>query len=214
MDRVIALLVMGAACAAAPVAAQWMGMPVWNRPGGQVGLGLSADYGRPNGDAGRGNAFGARASLGIGTVTVGAGAAAWKPDSTQGGGADWVSSVGATAAIRLIGGSLRPFAVNFQVGAGPTARASSVVGTRPAATIVTVSCGVSTVLPLPGFRVEAYASPGLRRYGVSGADDETAFGWVLGAELDLGRLGFHVAYDAEEGSGILGVGAHIGFRPF
>ncbi len=213
MRRVFAAMVTGIVCAATTAAGQWAGLPVWNRPGGHSGMGLSADYGRPDLDAGHGDAFGGRAWLGIGMVTVGAGVGAWKPDSAASGGADWITSVGATAALRLIGGSLLPFAVNLAVGAARTGRSRGTVGDVPATATVTASLGLSTVLPLPGLRVEAYGSPGLRRRAPSGADARTAFGWVIGADLDFGGVGFHVAYDAEEGDGILGVGVHVAFRP-
>jgi len=32
------------ACAAGPVAAQWLGEPVWNSPKGGTGLTISGDY--------------------------------------------------------------------------------------------------------------------------------------------------------------------------
>jgi len=74
-----------AAVVATPAAAQWQGEPVWNSPKGGTGVTISGDYGHPNSDYGKGNTWGGRASLGIGTITLTAGVASWKPDlATQG----------------------------------------------------------------------------------------------------------------------------------
>src|SRR5258708_31594984 len=52
---------------AAPAAAQWLGVPVWNSPEGP-GLTISADYAKPNTDYGSGNTWGVRVSWGRGTT--------------------------------------------------------------------------------------------------------------------------------------------------
>src|SRR2546422_7926846 len=100
-----AMLTLGlAAVVATPAAAQWQGEPVWNSPKGGTGVTISGDYARPNSDYGSGNTWGGRASLGIGTLTLTAGVARWKPDlATEG-----FTSIGGNAAFRLIGGSLLP----------------------------------------------------------------------------------------------------------
>src|SRR3989442_4601090 len=59
--------------AASPAAAQLAGMPVWNNPKGGTGITISGDYGKPNDNAGGGNAFGARASLGLANLNITAG---------------------------------------------------------------------------------------------------------------------------------------------
>src|SRR2546430_7980627 len=115
-----AMLTLGlAAVVATPAAAQWLGMPVWNSPKGGTGLTISADYGKPNGAYGAGNAFGGRASLGVGTLTLTAGVSSYKSDSI---GPDRVTTWGGNAAFRLIGGSLLPFSLNLQAGAAPPGR--------------------------------------------------------------------------------------------
>src|SRR5258708_34887340 len=63
-----------------PAVAQWLGEPVWNSPSGGTGVTISGDYAHPNADYGKGNTWGGRASLGIGTITLTAGVASWKPD--------------------------------------------------------------------------------------------------------------------------------------
>src|SRR2546426_9853802 len=170
-----AMLTLGlAAVVATPVAAQWLGEPVWNSPKGGTGVTISGDYARPNSDYGSGNTWGGRASLGIGTLTFTAGVARWKPDlATEG-----FTSIGGNAAFRLIGGSLLPFSVNLQVGAARTDSANS----TPALTTVTSAAGVSGPLPTPGVSHEPYFAPGIRAH-TSGAADTNPFGYVVGANL-------------------------------
>src|SRR2546430_4892693 len=70
-----------AAFVTAPAAAQWLGMPVWNSPKGGTGITINGDWGRPDSTSGKGNAFGGRASLGLGTLTLTAGVASYKPEN-------------------------------------------------------------------------------------------------------------------------------------
>src|SRR6266487_4234470 len=175
-----AMLTLGlTACLATPAAAQWLGEPVWNSPKGGTGVTISGDYARPNSDYGSGNTWGGRASLGIGTLTLTAGVARWKPDlATEG-----FTSIGGNAAFRLIGGSLLPFSVNLQVGAARTDSANS----TPAQTAVTGAVGFSVPLPTPGISIEPYFSPGIR-YRNFGPNNGTSteFGYVFGANLSFG----------------------------
>src|SRR2546430_14797757 len=64
---------------AAPAAAQWTGMPVWNDPKGGTGITVSGEYGKPDSAYGKGNAWGGRAALGGGTGTLTAGRAPHQP---------------------------------------------------------------------------------------------------------------------------------------
>src|SRR6266704_2011200 len=59
MKRIMTVLAL-AAVSAAPVAAQWAGMPVWNSPKGGTGVTVNGDVGIPNNNGGKGTAFGAR----------------------------------------------------------------------------------------------------------------------------------------------------------
>jgi hypothetical protein len=193
----------------APAAAQYWGMPLWNSPKGGSGVTVSADYGKPSDGWGSGNAFGARASVGLANITLTGGVSTWEPD----GATDGFTSVGGAAAFRVIGGSLMPVAINLQLGA---ARVSEVTP-LPAMTRLTVGTGISTTLPTPGMSIEPYLSLTNRWYKASGIDDvESNFGWTLGANLTFGMFGVHVAYDSESGGsesqGILGVGGHFAFR--
>src|SRR5207249_140286 len=143
------------ACAAGPVAAQWLGEPVWNSPKGGTGLTISGDYAKPNSDYGKGNTWGGRAALGLGTLTVSVGVESWKPDLAT----KAITSFGGNADFRLIGGSLLPVAVNLQVGA---ARSDSTATSRPAATRVIGAVGISVPLPTPGLSVEPDSQPELK----------------------------------------------------
>ncbi len=191
-----------------PAGAQWLGEPVWNSPSGGTGVTISGDYAHPNADYGKGNTWGGRASLGIGTLTLTAGVASWKPDLAT----ESFTSIGGNAAFRLIGGSLLPFSLNLQVGAARTDSANS----TPAQTAVTGAMGFSVPLPTPGISIEPYFSPGLR-YRKSGSANTTQFGYVFGANLSFGLVGVHLAYDNERRSGggsrrVFGVGAHVDFH--
>jgi hypothetical protein len=213
-----AVLVVGlVAFLAAPAAAQWTGMPAWNSPKGGTGITISADYGRPNENGGKGNAFAGRASLGLGTVTVTAGVATWKPDETLSGVNESLVSYGGTVGFRLIGGTLLPIAVNFQAGASRSGQVASLTDTIPAVTTVTGAVGFSAPLPTPGFSVEPWFSPGIRYNKASGIGGDANFGFALGVNIGFGMMGAHLAYDRESlgagaSQGIFGVGAHVAIR--
>src|SRR2546422_87972 len=205
-----ALLILGVVVfLAAPAAAQWVGEPVWNSPKGGTGLTISGDYGRPDSAYGKGNAWGGRASLGLGTVTLTAGVATWKPD----GAPESFTSYGGNVDMRLIGGRPRPVAINVQVGAARTDSANA----TPALTSVTGAAGISVPLPTPGFSIEPYFAPGIRYRSYSNAGNSTEFGYVIGTNLGFGLVGVHLAYDNEKRKnlpsvGVFGVGAHVAIK--
>src|SRR5207302_6625898 len=143
---------------AAPLTAQWLGMPAWNSAKGGTGVTFYGDYGAPNDSALSGHAFGGRAALGVGTITLTAGVASWKP----GGQNARATSYGGTAAFRLIGGSLIPVSVNLQLGAGHNAIGTSGADTVRASTTVLGAVGFSVPLPTPGISIEPFFSPGIR----------------------------------------------------
>lgn len=217
MKRVVILFGL-AASFAAPAAAQWLGMPAWNSPKGGTGVTFYGDYGAPSDSSGGGNAFGGRAALGIGTITLTAGVASWKPDALN----DRVTSYGGTAAFRLIGGSLIPVSVNLQLGAAHNAAVTSGTSTFAGQTTVMAAVGLSVPLPTPGISIEPYVSPGIRYHKISNAptgvkDHQTNFGWVIGGNFSFGMVGVHVAYDSEKLDGgttqkVLGLGADVGLR--
>src|SRR3989441_4014149 len=108
-----AMLVVGLfAFVAGRAAAQWLGMPSWNSPKGGRGVGIFADYGQPNADAGKGTAYGGRVSFGAGSAMLTVGASSWEPENSSGRVTSWGGSLQA----RLIGGSPLPGAAKFPLG--------------------------------------------------------------------------------------------------
>src|SRR3989449_11706459 len=95
-----------------PAAAQWTGMPVWNDPKGGTGITVSGEYGKPDSTYGKGNAWGGRAALGVGTVTLTAGGAPYKP----GGSSDAPTAGRGPGAVPGVG--RRPVALRRQPHAG------------------------------------------------------------------------------------------------
>src|SRR2546430_6233001 len=83
---------------AAPAAAQWTGMPVWNDPKGGTGITVSGEYGKPDSAYGKGNAWGGRAALGVGTVTLTAGGATHQPE----GSGDATTAVGGGGGVPVV----------------------------------------------------------------------------------------------------------------
>ena len=200
---------------AARAAGQWLGMPSWNSPKGGRGVGIAADYGQPNADAGKGSAYGGRVSFGAGSALLTVGAASWKPENSSAR----VTSFGGSLQARLIGGSLLPVAVNLQLGGAYHAKVTSGTQTLPEASTAQAAVGLSTPLPVPLIRLEPYFSPGVRyhRYWNAPAGtrkDETNLGWVLGANAGFRAFGIHLAYDSEKFAngttrGVLGIGASV-----
>lgn len=210
MKRLMTVLAL-AALTAAPAAAQWFGMPVWNSPKGGTGVTINGDLGIPNTNGGKGTAFGARATVGLANLSLTAGLASWKPS----GAVDNVTSVGGNAAFKVIGGSLIPVALNFQVGA---ARAGAANGDS-ATTRLTAGGGVAVSVPTPGISIEPYLSITNRWYKRSGLSGTTSnLGWTLGANANFGMFGVHLAYDSENYGGLIGtvgtfgLGAHVALK--
>jgi len=197
------------ACAllmAAPAAAQWHDMPVWNNPKGGSGIGIYADYSSGNQDAGEPTAYGVRGSVGFGNLTVTLGYSSSDLDLS-----DNYNSFGGNVAFRVIGGSLMPVAVNLQGGLARIGEANL----DPATTRLTLGGGVSVSLPLP-LSIEPYLSLTNRWYSAEGFDTESNLGWTLGANASFGMFGGHLAYDSEDfgsgTSGLFGIGVHVSLK--
>jgi len=208
MKRIMTVLAL-AAFAAAPAAAQWLGMPVWNSPKGGTGVTINGDLAMPNEDWDKGTAFGVRGSLGLANLQLTAGLASWKPD----GAPESYTSIGGNAAFRVIGGSLLPVAINLQVGAATIGAANG----APSQTRLTAGGGIAVSVPTPGISIEPYLSLTNRWYKASGISGTTSnFGWTLGANANFGMFGVHLAYDSESDGGTTGsifaIGAHIALK--
>jgi hypothetical protein len=196
--------------AATPAAAQWFGMPVWSNPKGGTGVTVSGDLAMPNEDWGKGTAFGARGSLGVGTLTLTAGLSSWKPS----GAPKSFTSMGGNASFRVIGGSLLPVSIALQAGAARTAAVDSI----PALLRIALGGAISASVPTPGVSIEPYLGVSNRWYKYSGlSGTESNIGWTLGANVGLGMLGLHLAYDSESRGGgltgsILAIGVHYSLK--
>jgi len=209
MKRMLAGIA-AAAFMVAPLAAQSLGMPNWSSPKGGTGVTISGDLAMPNSDLGKGTAFGARGSLGLANITLTAGMASWKP---KGDSASF-TSVGGQAAFRVIGGSLIPVSISLQVGAMHAGAANG----DSALTRLGLGGAVSVNVPTPGLSIEPYLAVNNRWYKFSGVSGtESNIGWTLGANVGLGMLGLHVAYDSENRgggtkAGIIGIGVHVALK--
>ena len=213
MKRVLLVMLAGVGIGT-PASAQWLGMPVWNSPKGGTGITISGDYGKPNSDWGKGNAFGARGTLGLGSLSATLGFASWKPS----GATTSAKSIGGDAAFRVIGGSLLPININLLVGGGRTTATGS-----PGITTIVAGGGASLTLPTPGVSLEPYVSLTNRWHhvGASGptpSNTNSGFGWTIGANLGFGGfMGAHIAYDSEKlngggTGGILGIGLNLSLK--
>jgi hypothetical protein len=212
MKRIAVLMTM-MACAASPAVAQWQGMPAWNNPKGGTGITVNGDIGVPNSDAGKGTAFGGRATLGLANISLTAGVASWKPK----GASSSTTSLGGVAQFRVIGGSLIPVALNIQLGAGTASAITSGTATFPKTTNILAGAGLSVNVPTPGLSIEPYLSVSNRWHKPSGFSTESNIGWVLGANVGFGMLGLHLAYDSEKlnsggTAGVLGIGVHVALK--
>lgn len=213
MKRMFAGIAAAALFAGAPLAAQWQGMPAWNNPKGGTGVTINGDVGVPNSDAGKGTAFGARATLGLANISFTAGIASWKPKGFN----ESTTSVAGVAQFRAIGGSLIPVALNLQLGAGTAGSITSGTTTVPKMTNILAGAGLSVNVPTPGLSIEPYLSISNRWHKPTGGSTESNIGWVLGANLGFGMLGLHIAYDSEKldsgaTAGVLGIGAHVALK--
>ncbi len=104
---VAAVIAVAAATVPAPAPAQLAGMPVWNNPRGGTRVLVAADVGVPDSAGGKGTTLAGRAALGLSALTLSASVGVRNP---SGAGSN-VTEYGATAAYRLIGGSLIPISI-------------------------------------------------------------------------------------------------------
>jgi hypothetical protein len=203
-------LVAGATAASAQLA----GIPVYFHPRGGTGLGVAADLGFPNTNAGGGTAYGVAGSLGAGPLTVTGMVGAWKGT----GFSSAQTSYGGDVAYRLFGGGLLPVSVAVQAGYGavktPVPLSTSTV------TVTTIPVGVGFGLTLGPFPLKPWIAPRIDFTSVSGGGGSTSTFHVSGGvdyNLLLG-LGVHAAADWGKIKGstksalTFGVGAHFNLR--
>jgi len=201
---------------AAPAAAQVPGIPVYNS-GVPRGIGLYADVGFPNDDAGGGTGLALTGRGGFGPLGATAIISSYNPDGPAGGDL----SVGATGNYRIFGGPLVPLSVSLQAGVG---YAKPDAGLLPGGDVTQwrfpIGVGFALTIPNPALAIRPWLAPRidiLRQSAGGGSTTDTEFALSGGLELNtLGGLGVHAAYDLILGGGfkpgVLGLGAHYNFR--
>jgi len=208
-------IMIAAALAAVPAAAQVPGLPVYNQ-GVPRGIGVYGDVGFPNDRAGGGTAYGVTGRAGFGFVGVTAIVSTYNPD----GPVDSHTSVGATGNLRLFGGPLVPLTVTLQAGAGYSKIDEAKDYRFP------IGLGFALTIPNPVLAIRPWLAPrvDIARTEIPGDvltpdtyKTDTNFGLSGGVELNLlNGLGLHAAYDRVFADGgdpsVFAIGAHYNFR--
>lgn len=209
----MAAAVIGVSVLASAAAAQVLNNPVYVSPKHGVGLTINGDIGfgvnddaKPTGETPL--AYGGHASLGLGIVTVTAGASLVDLK----GGADKEVGFGGNVALNVFKAPAMPVAVSVFGGAGTI----SFSGTSSSSFVGGAAVGVAP--PLTGASLELWAAPRVHISKVEGFDSETGFGASGGVNLGLPMgLGLHVAADwitigdPSVKPLVLGAGAHYKF---
>jgi hypothetical protein len=180
--RITALAAIPLAALATAGEAQLAGIPVYFNPRGGTGVGVAANLGFPDNNAGGGTAYGVSGSLGVGPLTISAMGGAWK--GTGFGSAQ--TSFGADVAYRLFGGGILPVAVAVQAGFGTVKNPLPLVG----GTYNTIPVGVGSTTSK--FRVSG------------GVNFNVLLGLGVHAAVDY--------TPSSPSATILGVGAHFNFH--
>jgi hypothetical protein len=192
------LAVLCAVGLAGSLAAQVTGLPTRNA-GITTGLLIGGEYGAPDGDYGKGSAFGIRGELGSGPFGISAILAKYDPE----GPADSYTSYGGALNLKVFGGPLIPLSVTLQGGAeyaDPSGPASIVH--------VPIGLGIAVKFPSPGLAIKPWLAPRVDITRLSGTTDktETHFGLSGGIDFNLiFGLGASLSYDR--------VWASNGFKP-
>jgi hypothetical protein len=133
--------------------AQVAGLPVRNAGVG-TGIGIAADVGFPNGDYGKGTAFGGTGFIGLGPLGVTASVSRWNPA----GDGDALTSVGGTLNLKVLGGPLIPLSLTLQGGIGRT-KTSDIEGGSITTTHFPIGLGIGVTIPNPAFSIKPWAAP-------------------------------------------------------
>ncbi len=195
-------IVLGVSAGEAQIANQ----PVYVSPKHGTGLSVAFDYGKGlNDSSGKLNAYGGRATLGLGFVTVSAGASSVSLGS--GAGSEW--SYGANLSVNIVSAPLVPVGVSVFGGFGTISVSGNSQKSYP------VGAAFAVRPPTAGIGIEIWAAP---RVDIKNAASTTAtnFGISGGINLDLPiGLGIHAAVDyvvvSDAAPLLLGAGAHYKF---
>jgi hypothetical protein len=211
-----ASLVLGAAIATSTSAAQVRGIPVYNS-GIPTGIGVYADIGFPNTDAGKGRSLALSGRAGLGPFGATAILSTFNPEGPSGS----ELSVGGTLNYKVFGGPLIPLSVTLQGGIGYSKPEAGFLPTEDINEFrFPVGVGLALTIPNPALAIKPWIAPRLDivRTSAGGASStDSNFGLGGGIELNtLSGFGVHAAYDRVflDGSdpSVFGVGAHYTFR--
>jgi hypothetical protein len=160
------------------------------------GLALGAEVGFPNGNYGKGTAFGGRATLGFGPFGLGALVTSYKP---KGGSSS--TTVGGYGSLKVFGGPLIPLSATLQAGIEHGSPGSATI------THVPVGVGIALKIPNPALAIKPWIAPRLDYLKVKDTGinrSQTKFGISGGVDFSLlGGIGFGLAYDRVwAGSGV------------
>jgi hypothetical protein len=196
--------------------AQVHGIPVYNS-GIPTGIGVYADIGFPNTDAGKGRSLALSGRAGFGPFGATAILSTFNPE----GPSDSELSVGATLNYKVFGGPLIPLSVTLQGGIGYSKPEAGFLPTEDINEFrFPVGVGLALTIPNPALAIKPWIAPRLdivRRSGGGLSDTDSNFGIGGGLELNtLSGFGVHAAYDRVflDGSdpSVFGFGAHYTFR--
>ena len=209
----LALAAVGLSGGPLELTAQVPGLPVRNAGIG-TGIGIAGDVGFPNAAAGKGVAFGATGTAGLGPLGVSATIAHWKPK-----GADAINAVGGTGNLKIFGGPLIPVSVTLQAGlAYYRVTLTTIEGEQVEQKFwhAPVGIGLALTIPNPAFSIKPWVAP--RLDVVHGGSTDTNLGISGGVDLGfLSGLSIRAMYDrVMAGDGVhpstlsLGLGFRVG----
>ena len=212
-----------------PAAAQLNSIPVYFNPKGGTGFTLGVDFGKGiNTESGKNTAFAARASVGGGPITIGAGIGTVNP--RVGLARETEVQYMGTLGLRVFGGPLLPVSIGLQGGVGFLSQDVTPTTTLKSLNIP-IGIGIGLSAPTPGFSFDPWIAPRVQISRTElGPDSQTRAGFGVSGGVNLAfvmGLGLHVAFDwlklPSKTSGALnllevqpatiGIGVHYTFGP-
>lgn len=177
---------------ATPASAQLFNNPVYFSPSHGTGFSLHADYARGFEENKDVNFIGARAMLGLGPLTLQAGAGGVLPSGDF--APDNQITYGGAVAINILDLPLVPVSVNLQGGVGYTDFSDQGFNQL----YVPIGVGVAINVPAPILDIEPWAAPRLQFVREANAESQTEIGYGISAGLNVTLptgVGVHVAGD-------------------
>ncbi len=189
LSRVLLLASMLGAGLVSRGTAQVTGLPVHNS-GISSGLSIGGEIGFPNADYGKGQAYGARAALGLGPFGVSALVSSYNPKGPVGA----QTALGGYLNLKIFGGPLIPLSVTLQGGAEYLKNSGIKYLHAP------IGLGIALKIPNPALAIKPWIAPrvDVSRTSGSGISTKTTTKFGISGGVDfslLGGLGFGVAYD-------------------